>query len=89
MGAQERAQQKAQERALWRALKRASIHLEEEESEPCPVGACLIFFSSTRPYLDQFWKKKYFCTLKSVNFHPKISVSQMTQNEFSPKNKCV
>ena len=40
MGAQERAQEKAQERALWRALKRASIHLEEEESEPCPVGAC-------------------------------------------------
>ena len=42
MRAQERAQtsKRAQERALWRALKRASIHLEEEESEPCPVGAC-------------------------------------------------
>ena len=53
MGAQERAQEKAQERALWRALKRASIHLEEGQSEPCPVGACFLSFS-TFVYITSF-----------------------------------
>ena len=54
----DRAQEReAPERALWRALKRASIHLEEDESEPCPVGACLNRGGKGKPGASKKGKK--------------------------------
>ena len=45
------------QRALRRALKRASIHLEEDESEPCPVGACLNRGGKGKPGASKKGKK--------------------------------
>ena len=42
--AQERGQVRSRAKARGKAGAQELIHFEEEESEPCPVGACFIKF---------------------------------------------